>query len=39
MKEQDKQIKMADLQFVDFALMSVSVGKEIQFRQPDDFPK
>ena len=33
----DKQIKMADLQFVDFALMPGPVRKEKKFRLPDDF--
>ena len=33
----DKQIKMADLQFVDFALMPGPVRKEKQFSLLDDF--
>ena len=34
-----KQIKMADLHFVDFAVIPSPVRKEKQFRLPDDFSK
>ena len=37
MKKADKQIKMADLQFVDFVLPPDTVRKENQFGLPDDF--
>ena len=39
MKKVDKQVKMADLNFVDFALMPGPVREEKQFRLPSDFPK
>ena len=37
MKKAVKQIKMADLHFVEFALIPSPVRKEKQFRLPDDF--
>ena len=36
-KKQTKEIKMADLQLADFALMPGPVRKEKKFRLPDDF--
>ena len=39
MKNSDKQIKMVDLQFADFALMLGLVRKEKQFRLSDDFSR
>jgi len=39
MKSTHKQIKMADLQFVDFALMLGPVRNEKQFELPGDFCK
>ena len=38
-KNANKQIKMADLQLVDFALMPGPVRKEKQFGLPDDFSR
>ena len=39
MKKVDKQVKMVNLNFADFALMLGPLRKEKQFRLPDNFSK